>query len=324
MKAICGVVVALSVWLAAGEALVQTNYPEQPIRIFVGFTPGVAPDITARIMAEKFTETWGKPAVVENITGAGGNLAVERLAKAPPDGHTLALGGNASLVINPNLMGKLSYDPLKDFAYITQIFIVANLLVVGPEVPANNIQELIALAKARPDYLVAGHAGSGTSQHLAGELFKIMAGVNIQQVPYRGTTAILPDLLAGRLNVFFGNITNLVPLIREGKLRAFGITSRTRSPLVPDLPTMEELGFPGFDATAWFGLMAPAGTPAAVTDKLHKETLRILALPDVKGKLEGLGVQLVGNTSAEFANIVRTELPAWGKVIKDAGIKLSE
>jgi tripartite-type tricarboxylate transporter receptor subunit TctC len=324
MKIICAVAAALSVWLAASDARAQSNWPEQPIRIMVGFTPGVAPDITSRIMAEKFTEVWGKPVVVENVTGAGGNLAVERLAKAAPDGYTLSMGGNAALVINPNLMGKLNYDPLKDFAYITQVFNVANLLVVGPDVPANNIKELIALAKAKPDYFVAGHAGNGTSQHLAGELFKIMAGVNIQQVPYRGSTAILPDLLAGRLNIFFGNISNVAPLVREGKLKAFGITSRTRSPLVPDLPTMEELGFPGFDATAWFGLMAPAGTPQPIIDKLHKETLRIMALPDVKAKLEALGVQLVGNTPAEFASLVRTELPAWGKVIKDAGIKLTE
>jgi len=324
MKAICGFVAALSAWLAAGQALAQTSYPEQPIRIMVGFTPGTAPDITSRLFGDKFTESWGKPVVVENVTGAGGNLAVERLAKATPDGHTLTMGGNAALVINPNLMGKLAYDPLKDFSYITQVFIVANLLVVTPDVPANNIKELIALAKAKPDYFVAGHAGSGTSQHLAGELFKIMAGVNLQQVPYRGTTAILPDLLAGRLNIFFGNISNLAPLVREGKLKAFGITSRTRSPLVPDLPTMEELGFPGFDATAWFGLMTPAGTPAPVVDKLHKETVRIMALPDVRGRLEGLGVQLVGNTPAQFAEIVRSELPAWGKVIKEAGIKLSE
>jgi tripartite-type tricarboxylate transporter receptor subunit TctC len=322
---LCAVALSLGCTVA-GPALAQgsNNFPEQPIRILVGFTPGVAPDITGRLLAEKFTETWGKPAVVENVTGAGGNLAVERLARAAPDGHTLALGGNAALVINPNFPAKLGYDPLKDFAYITQIFIVANILVVRPEVPANNIAELVALAKARPDYLVAGHAGSGTSQHLAGELFKIMAGVNIQQVPYRGTTAILPDLLGGRLNMFFGNITNLVPLIREGKLRAFGITSLKRSPLVPDLPTMEELGFPGFNATAWFGLMAPAGTPQPTLDKLYKETLRVLALPDVKGKLEGLGVQLVGSTPAEFASVVRTELPAWGKVIKEAGIKVGE
>jgi tripartite-type tricarboxylate transporter receptor subunit TctC len=324
MKSIAWIAAVALLAGAPGEACAQTNYPEQPIRIMVGFTPGVAPDITSRLLAEKYTETWGRPVVVENVTGAGGNLAVERLAKAAPDGYTLAMGGNAALVINPSLMGKLNYDPLKDFSYITQVFVVANLLVVTPDVPANNIQELIALAKAKPDFFVAGHAGNGTSQHLAGELFKIMAGVNIQQVPYRGTTAILPDLLAGRLNIFFGNISNVAPLVKEGKLKAFGITSRTRSPLVPELPTMEELGFPGFDATAWFGLMAPAGTPAVIADKLHKETLRIMALPDVKAKLETLGVQLVGNTPAQFAEIVRTELPAWGKVIKGAGIKLTE
>jgi tripartite-type tricarboxylate transporter receptor subunit TctC len=324
VKAIAWSIAAASLALALGGALAQGNYPEQPIRIMVGFTPGTAPDITSRVFADKLTESWGKPVVVENVTGAGGNLAVERLVKAAPDGHTLSMGGNAALVINPNMMSKLNYDPLKDFAYITQVFIVANLLVVGPDVPVNNIKELIALATAKPDYFVAGHAGTGTSQHLAGELFKIMAGVNIQQVPYRGTTAILPDLLAGRLNIFFGNISNVAPLVREGKLKAFGITSRTRSLLVPDLPTMEELGFRGFDATAWFGLMAPAGTPLPIIDKIHKETVRMMALPDVKSKLEALGVQLVGNTPAEFANVVRTELPAWGKVIREAGIKLTE
>ena len=308
----------------AGDARAQANYPEQPIKIIIGFPPGVAPDVTSRLLGDKLTEAWGKPVVVENVTGASGNIAVERVAKAAPDGYTLLMGGNASLVINPNLFAKLPYDPVKDFAYITQIFIVPNILVVRPDVPAKTIQELIALAKAQPGYLIAGHAGIGTSQHLGGELFKIMAGVQIQQVPYRGSTGVIPDLLAGRLNIFFGNITNLLPLIREGKLRAFGITSRKRSPQIPELPTMEELGFPGFEATAWFGLMAPAGTPQPIIDKLHKETVRVLALPDVKGKLEGLGVQLVGSTPAEFLSLVKTELPQWGKVIKEAGIKLSE
>ncbi len=232
MKAIGGVAATCLLALMAGGVGAQTSYPEQPVKIVVGFSPGVAPDVTSRLLGDKFTEAWGKPVVVENVTGAGGNIAVERVAKAAPDGYTLLMGGNASLVINPNLFAKLPYDPAKDFAYITQIFIVANVLVVRPDVPANNIAELIALAKARPDYLIAGHAGVGTSQHLAGELFKMMAGVNMQQVPYRGTTAILPDLLAGRLNIFFGNITNLVPLIRDGKLRAFGITSLKRSPLL--------------------------------------------------------------------------------------------
>ncbi len=199
-----------------------------------------------------------------------------------------------------------------------------NLVVVPPDVPAKTIQELIALAKAKPDYFVAGHAGIGTSQHLGGELFMKMTGVKIQQVPYRGTTQILPDLLGGRLNLFFGNISNVLPLVREGKLRAFGITSRKRSPQIPDLPTMEELGFKDFDATAWFGLMAPAGTPQPIVDKIHAETVKVMAMPDVRAKLEGLGLQLVGNTPAEFADIVRKEIPMWGKVIKDAGIKMPQ
>ena len=328
MKPLCAAVAALllslALCLSAGDADAQANYPEQPIKIIIGFPPGVAPDVTSRLLGDKLTEAWGKPVVVENVTGASGNIAVERVAKAQPDGYTLLMGGNASLVINPNLFAKLPYDPVKDFAYITQVFIVPNILVVRNDVPAKTIQELVALAKAQPGYLVAGHAGIGTSQHLGGELFKVMAGVQIQQVPYRGTPAVLPDLLAGRLNIFFGNITNLLPLIREGKLRAFGITSRKRSPQIPELPTMEELGFPGFDATAWFGLMAPTGTPAPIIDKLHKETVRLLALPDVKGKLESLGVQLVGSTPAEFAALIKTETPHWAKVIKDAGIKLND
>ena len=241
----------------------QSGYPDKPIRILVGFSAGVAPDVTSRLFGDKWNQTWAKGVAVENVTGAGGNFAVAQVAKAAPDGYTLAMGGNASLVINPNLMDRLGYDPVKDFAYITQVFIVPNLVVVPPDVPAKDIKELIALAKAKPDYFVAGHAGIGTSQHLGGELFMAMAGVKFQQVPYRGTTQILPDLLGGRLNLFFGNISNVLPLVREGKLRAFAITSKKRSPQIPELPTMEELGFPGYEATAWFGLMGPAGTAAA-------------------------------------------------------------
>jgi tripartite-type tricarboxylate transporter receptor subunit TctC len=328
MKTLLSLLAAMPVALASlafgVPASAQSAYPDKPIRILVGFSPGVAPDITSRLFADKFNETWAKGVVVENVTGAGGNLAVERTAKSPPDGYTLTMGGNAALVINPNLLDKLGYDPIKDFSYITQVFIVPNLLVVPPDVPAKTIQELVALAKAKPDYFVAGHAGIGTSQHLGGELFMKMTGAKIQQVPYRGTTAILPDLLGGRLNIFFGNITNCLPLVREGKLRAFGITSRQRSPQIPELPTMEELGFPGFDATAWFGLMAPAGTPRPIIDKLHAETVKVLAQPDVRARLEGLGVQLVGNTPEQFVEIVKNELPRWGKVIKDAGIKMPQ
>jgi tripartite-type tricarboxylate transporter receptor subunit TctC len=324
MKLLHGIVAAFAVCCAAAEASAQANYPDKPIRIIVGFSAGVAPDVTSRLIGDKFNETWAKGVVVENVTGAGGNLAVERVAKAAPDGYTLLMGGNAALVINPNLFAKLPYDPVKDFAYITQVFSVPNLLVVPADFPAKNIQELIALAKAKPDYLIAGHAGIGTSQHLGGELFKKMAGVQMQQVPYRGTPAVLPDLLGGRLNIFFGNISNVLPLVREGKLRAFGITSKKRSPQIPDLPTMEELGFPGFEATAWFGLMAPAGTPQPILDRLYRETANVLAQPEVRAKLESLGLQLIGNSPAEFAAIIGTETPAWGRVIRDAGIKMTE
>src|SRR5690349_21229794 len=285
--------------LATGLALAQSGYPDKPIRILVGFSAGVAPDITSRLFGDKWNDRWAKGVTVENVTGAGGNLAVAQVAKSPADGYTLAMGGNAALVINPNLMDRLGYDPVKDFTYITQVFIVPNILVVPNDVPAKDIEELIALAKAKPDYFVAGHAGVGTSQHLGGELFMAMTGVKIQQVPYRGTTQVLPDLLGGRLNIFFGNISNVLPLIREGKLRAFAVTSRKRSPQIPELPTMEELGFPGYEATAWFGLMGPAGTPKPVINKIHDETVKLLAMPDVRQKLESLGLQLVGNTPEE-------------------------
>ena len=322
MRAIYAIVAALSVWLAAASGVsAQANYPDKPIRIIVGFLAGVAPDVTSRLIGDKFNETWAKGVVVDNVTGAGGNLAVERAAKAAPDGYTLLRGGNASLVINPNLFDKLPYDAVKDFAYVTQVFIVPNLVVVRSDFPAKTLPELIALAKANPDLLIAGHAGVGTSQHLGGELFMKMAGVKMQQVPYRGTPAVIPDLLGGRLNIFFGNISNVLPLVREGKLRAFAITSRQRSPQIPELPTMEELGFAGFDATAWFGLMAPAGTPQPILDRLYRETSKVLAMPDVRAKLQNLGLQLVGNTPGEFAGLIKTETAAWGKVIKDAGIK---
>jgi tripartite-type tricarboxylate transporter receptor subunit TctC len=318
-----GMVAALSL-LAGIQALAQTGYPDRPIRIMVGFSAGVAPDVTSRLFADKWNETWAKGVAVENVTGAGGNLAVERLAKSAPDGYTLSMGGNAALVINPNLMERLAYDPLKDFSYISQVFIVPNLVVVRPEVPAKTIQDVIKLAREKPDYFVAGHAGIGTSQHLGGELFMKMTGVKFQQVPYRGTTQILPDLMGGRLNLFFGNISNVLPLVRDGKLRAFAITSRKRSPQIPDLPTMEELGFKDFEATAWFGMMGPAGLPKPIVDRIHAETTKTLAMPDVRNKLEGLGLQLVGNTPAQFADVVKTELPMWGRVIKDAGIKLPQ
>ena len=285
-------------------ALAQSGYPDKPIRILVGFSAGVAPDITSRLFGDKWNETWAKGVAVENVTGAGGNLAVAQVAKAAPDGYTLAMGGNASLVINPNLMDKLGYDPVKDFTYITQVFIVPNLLVVPPDVPAKNIKELIALAKAKPDYFVAGHAGVGTSQHLGGELFMSMTGVKIQQVPYRGTTQVLPDLLGGRLNLFFGNISNVLPLVREGKLRAFA--HHLEQALAADSRAADH-GGAGLPRLRGHRLVRADGAgrhAAADRRQIHAEATKVMAQPDVREKLEGLGLQLVGNTPAEFAGLI--------------------
>jgi tripartite-type tricarboxylate transporter receptor subunit TctC len=313
---------ALLVLLLPQPVAAQSPYPNRPVKILVGFTPGTAPDLAARILADRFSDVWGMAFVVEDVPGAGSNVATERVAKATADGTTLLMGGNPSLVINPSLYDKLPFDPVKDFAPISQVFIAANVLAVPIDSPVKSVAELVALAKAEPGKLSYAHAGVGTSQHLAAELFKYMARLEIAAVPYRGSTALMPDLLAGRVDMSFANIVNVLPLAREGKLRALAITSRKRSGLAPELPTMAESGFPGFEAVPWFGLLAPSGTPQDVIDKLHDETVKALALPEVRKKFDELGLEPIGNTPAEFAAVIKKETPEWAKVIKDAGIKL--
>src|ERR1700733_9830852 len=322
MKLAAKLLGALLVLLAVQTASAQSVYTHRPVKILVGFTPGTAPDVVSRILADQLAADWGAPGLTENLAGAGANIAPERVAKSAGDGYTLLMGGNSSLVINPSLYETLPFDPQKDFAPISQVFIAANVLAVPTELPVKSVAELAALAKANPGKLSYGHAGVGTSQHLAGELFKHMAQVEIASVPYRGTTALIPDLLAGRITMSFANIVNVVPLAREGKLRALAITSIKRSALAPDLPTMAESGYPGFEAVPWFGLVAPAGTPGDVLGKLHAETVKTLAMPEVRKKFDELGIESVGNTPAEFAAVIQKEIPEWAKVIKDAGIKL--
>jgi tripartite-type tricarboxylate transporter receptor subunit TctC len=324
MQRFIRIAVAWACCLAALPAAAQSGYPEKPVKILVGFTPGVAPDIAARLLADKFSEAWGRGVVIENVTGAGGNIATDRAAKAAPDGYTLLMGGNSSIVVSPGLYAKLSYDPVRDFAPVSQVFIAANILAIPVDVPAKSLTELVALLRAQPGKFSYGHAGVGTSQHLGGELFKFMARLDLQPIAYRGTTALIPDLLAGRLTLCFCNVVNVMPLAREGKLRVFAATSLKRSGAAPEIPTMAESGFPGFEAVPWFGLMAPAGTPAAIIDKLHHETVRVLALPDIRKKFDELGLDPVGNSPAEFAALIKAEIPSWAKVIKDAGIKASD
>ena len=324
MRVICTFATALLVLLAAGNAAAQASYPEQAVRILVGFSAGVAPDVTARLLADQLSAAWGKPVVVENVTGAAGNIATTRVARATPDGHTLGMIGNSSLIFSPSMYDKLSFDPLKDFAPISQVFVAANVLVVPHDVPAQSLPELVALARARPGALTYAHAGAGTSQHLAAELFKSIERLDIRPVAYRGTTALLPDLLAGRVTMSFANVVNVMPLVREGKLRAFAVTSIKRSATAPELPTMTESGYPGFEAVPWFGLMAPAGTPGAIVEQLHRDTVRILALPDVRRKLNDLGLDVIAGSPAELAAVIEREIPQWARVIKQAGIKAGD
>ncbi len=321
MKAICAA--ALSLLLMAGAATAQSSYPDKQVRMLVGFAPGGPADIAARIVADGLSEAWGRPVVVENLTGAAGNVATDRVAKAAPDGYTLVMASSA-IVTNVSLYDKLPFDPVKDLAPISQVCFTPNILAVNNDVPAKSVQELVALARARPGELTFGSAGVGTSQHLAGELFKAMAGVNLQHVPYRGIAQVMPDLLGGRLTMAFGNISAVLPLMRENKVRAMAVTSIKRSASVPNLPTMAEQGFPGFDSAAWFGLMAPAGTPAPVVAKLHAETAKILARADVREKFGALGMEVIGNTPAEFADVIKAEIPVWAKVIKASGVKVTE
>jgi len=320
MKALWSMAVVLPALLAGVPAAAQSSYPDKPIRILVGFPPGGPPDIAARLLAERLSATWGKAVVVENATGAGGNVAIERAAKAAPDGHTLVMASNA-IVINPSLYKSVPFNAMRDLAPVSLAVDMPMILVVNSGVPAKSVKELEMLARAQPGKLVVGHAGVGTPAHLAGELFKLAAKIDVQPVSYRGIPALLPDLLAGRLTMAFPNISVVIQLIREDKLRALAVTSRKRTSVTPNIPTMAESGFPGVNAEAWFGLMAPAGTPPAIIDRLHRETVRILAQGDVRKRLGGLGMSVVANTPAEFAALIKSDTARWAKVIKDAGIK---
>jgi len=319
MRIIRNGLVALSL-LVTGTAAAQ-DYPDRPIRLLVGFAAGGPADVMARLVGDKLAEVWGKPVIVENITGGAGNVAADRVAKAAPDGYTLMAAASATIVTNPSLYPKLGFDPVKDFAPITQAVYTPNLLAVPAGLPVNSVAQLVAYARAQPGKVTFGSAGVGTSQHLAGELFKTMAGIDITHVPYRGIAAVMPDLLAGRISMVFGNITAVLPLVRDGRLRALAVTSPRRWASVPDLPTMIEVGYKDFDSTAWFGLMAPAGTPQPIIDRIHQEAVRILARPDIRKRFDEIGMEAIGNTPAEFAAVIAAETPQWAKVIKDAGVK---
>src|SRR5262245_12588499 len=313
---------ALLAWLLAIPAAAQSTYPDRPVRIIVTFAAGGATDITARIIAQKLTEAWGVAVTVENIPGAGGSVGADRVAKAPPDGYTLGWIANGALTIAPGLPGRLPYDSARDFAPVSQVLATASILAVNNDLPAKSLQELIALAKAQPGKLSYATPGVGTPQHIGGELLKSMTGIDIIHVPYRG--ALFADVIGGRVPITLQNMGAILPTVREGKLRGLAVTSRTRSPSIPELPAVAESGYPSFEATSWFALLAPAGTPAPILGKLHREILKIAAQPDTRAKFTQLGLDTVGGSPDELAAIIKSDIVKWAKVIKDAGIKGDE
>ena len=318
-KAIIAAVLFAALPFVAASAAGAQTYPDRPVKVLVGYPAGGPVDIIARVVADKLSAQWGKPVVVENISGAAGNIAGDRLAKSAPDGYTLMMATNATVTINPSLYAKMTYDPGKDFLPISEAVYSPNILVVPNELPVKSVKELVAYARAHPGLTFAS-AGVGTTQHLAGELFKTMAKVDIRHVPYRGASPVIPDLLAGRVDMYFGAIAPLIPLVREGKLRALAVTSPKRFATVPELPTMIEEGYPGFDLVLAMGLMAPAGTPLDVVEKIHRGSVQGLSDADVRAKLTNIGMEIVNSSPKEFAAALAAERPKWAKVISEAGI----
>ena len=305
--------------LGAVTLCVQAQYPNKPLRLVVTFPTGGAPDILARIFSEK--TSLGQAVVVDNKPGAGGNIGAEIVAKAPGDGYTIVMATVGTHAINGALYSKMPYDMVKDFVPVGLIASTPNLLVVNNNLPVKTVSELIAYMKANPNKLSFGSPGIGSSIHVSGELFKSMTGTQMTHVPYKGRQFALPDLLGGSIQLMFDNMPSALPLVKEGKLRALGQTGAKRSPSAPEVPTIAEQGLPGFEATAWFALFAPAGTPKDVVARLQGEMQRIYKLPDVQDKLKTLGLDAVLGTAEELAKYQAAEIAKWAKVVKDSGAR---
>jgi len=310
---------AAALSLVSSVALAQ--YPNRPIRVVVPFPAGGTTDILARAASQKMSEAWGQPVIVDNRPGAGGDIGAELVAKSANDGYTLLMGTVGTHAINTALYAKMPYDHVKDFVPIVLVAGVPNVLVIHPSVPANSVQELIAYGKANPGKLNFASSGAGTSIHLAGELFKVSTGVQMQHVPYKGSAPALTDLMGGQVQLMFDNLPSALPHIRSGKLKALAVTSARRAPALPDVPTIAEAGVPGFEASSWFGLLAPAGTPRDVVVKVNAEVAKWLASPDAREKLTTAGANAAGGSPEDFVAHIAAETAKWAKVVKESGAK---
>jgi tripartite-type tricarboxylate transporter receptor subunit TctC len=301
-------------------ALAET-WPTRPIRFIVPFAPGGGGDVVGRIIGQRMSEQLGKPLVIDNRAGGGGTLGCELAAKAAPDGYTLLLGNVGPIAVGPALYPKLAYDPVRDFAPVTMIASFPNLLVANPGLPFKTVPELVAYAKSRPGTLNFASAGAGTSTHLAGELFKSVAGIDVVHVPYKGGAAAMTDIIAGQVAYYFGTMPSSMPLAKAGKLRALAVTSLTRSPAAPEVPTIAESGYPKFETAAWYGLMFPTGTPREIVARTNAATMVVLALPDIRERLVHEGSEPLGSTPAQFGAYIKAEIAKWSGVVKAAHLK---
>ena len=314
-------IVTSALWMAGAVSAHGQSYPTKPIRFVVGFTAGGASDITSRIIGQKLTEHLGQPVIIDNRAGASGTIAGGIVAKAPADGYTLLSGATSILAINPAIYAKLDYDPLRDFVPVSQTVSMPQLLVVHPSVKATTLKELIALAKAKPGELNYSSSGTGSSSHLAMELLKYMTGINVVHVPFKGSGQAMPNLLAGQVQLVFDPMPSSLPHVKSGRLRAIAISTATRSPAVPELPTVAESGVPGYESSLWYGVLLPAHTAPAIVARLNQTINAILRETDVGERFAGLGADPRGGTSAEFRQYISAEVIKWGKVIKAIGIR---
>ena len=309
------------VTIVAGWPAIAQGYPAGPVRVIVPFPPGGGVDGAGRLISQKLSEALGKQFIVENRPGANGMIGSELAAKSAKDGYTLMVNG-ANFVTTPSLYGKVTYDPVRDFEPLSLLALAPNVLVVHPSLPAKTVKELVALARARPGEVNYAGSGSGSTPHLAAELFNTLAKVTMVHVPYRGTGPAIVGLMSGEASVMFMPTTNAVPLVRSGRLRALAVTSRERVPAMPELPTVSESGLKGYESSQWYGLLAPAGAPADVLGLLSAQVMKIMQAPDMKQRLTGEGLVAVGSTREQFTAHIKTELTKWAKVIKASGAKV--
>ena len=311
-----------AVALLTGGGALAKGYPVKAIRFVIPYPPGGPLDIMGRLIGLRLQEAWGQPVLVDNRAGAGGNIGADMVAKSPPDGYTLLMGAVATHAINPSLYRKVSFDPFRDFVPVALVAQVPNILVVNPLVPAGSVGELIKLARANPGGLNFASGSTGSTGHLAGELFNTLAGVRMVHVPYKGGAPAMQDLLGGQVQLMFDNLANALPQVKAGKLRALAVTTEKRSPYVPDIPTVEESGVPGFDLTTWFGVFVSGGTPREIVNRLNGEIVRILALPDSRQRLDEMGAAPIPNNTPEnFSAFVRREYDKYAKVVKESGAR---